>query len=279
MTYTVEGTTYSLSYRELKAHYENAIDMPDSGFISCIGPLIHLACIICYLKEIPADSQCDGGMHVDNGGWIYSQKIDDSSSPHSSGNYSMINGFTEITIEQFREITNPAKSNTMTPITKTEFIEWVRRNVSYGILYEAIINKAKQLPEDGEITGEKGEPELLPFEWPVPDGMEVVTRDGRDVTQLVKFECSTIFPFWGVLDNEVDSWQIDGGTEYDEESTNDLFLRPAPPEMVTLWMLLYPNGNGSFFKTEKQADEFSNILQCGTQKFSATVPKPSGKGI
>ena len=55
MTYTVEGTTYSLSYRELKAHYENAIDMPDNGFISCIGPLIHLACIICYLKEIPAE--------------------------------------------------------------------------------------------------------------------------------------------------------------------------------------------------------------------------------
>ena len=55
MTYTVEGTTYSLSYRELKERYDVIVMIPDEWFIARIAEVIHLACIICYLKEIPAE--------------------------------------------------------------------------------------------------------------------------------------------------------------------------------------------------------------------------------
>lgn len=51
--YLSEGTKFSLSYQELREHYLNFCDMSDDEFLEKIPDALHLACIICFLKEIP----------------------------------------------------------------------------------------------------------------------------------------------------------------------------------------------------------------------------------
>jgi hypothetical protein len=41
-------------------------------------------------------------------------------------------------------------------------------------------------------------------------GAPVITRDGREVTQLTKFECHDIMSVAGVLDGIVNLWSTDG---------------------------------------------------------------------
>lgn len=51
--YLSEGTKFSLSYQQLKEHYVLFCNMDDTEFIKNIPDALHLACIICLLKEIP----------------------------------------------------------------------------------------------------------------------------------------------------------------------------------------------------------------------------------
>lgn len=51
--YLSDGTKFSLSYQELKDNYQIFCDMDDETFIAEIVDALHLACIICFLKEIP----------------------------------------------------------------------------------------------------------------------------------------------------------------------------------------------------------------------------------
>lgn len=53
MEYISEGQTFNLSYQELKDHYLNFCEMNDSDFLKNLPDAIHLACVICFLKEIP----------------------------------------------------------------------------------------------------------------------------------------------------------------------------------------------------------------------------------
>jgi len=53
--YKVGDKTYSLSYQELKEHYYRFICMSDTEFLKNVAEAAHLACIICFLKEIPTD--------------------------------------------------------------------------------------------------------------------------------------------------------------------------------------------------------------------------------
>ena len=57
MEYIVDGRKFSLSYTQLRTLYLDALSMTDEAFISDLPNLLHLACAIAYLKEIPA-SQC-----------------------------------------------------------------------------------------------------------------------------------------------------------------------------------------------------------------------------
>lgn len=54
MEYLIQGTKYLLSYQELKGHYISHIAMSDEEFMSNLPSALHLACIICFLKEIPS---------------------------------------------------------------------------------------------------------------------------------------------------------------------------------------------------------------------------------
>lgn len=51
--YLSDGSQYSLSYQELKEHYQVMCEMSDVDFLKNIPDAIHLACIICFLKETP----------------------------------------------------------------------------------------------------------------------------------------------------------------------------------------------------------------------------------
>lgn len=51
--YLSDNKKFSLSYQELKEHYNRFCEMSDVEFLENINDAIHLACIICFLKEVP----------------------------------------------------------------------------------------------------------------------------------------------------------------------------------------------------------------------------------
>lgn len=51
--YLSEGEKFSLSYQKLKDHYLDFCDMSDSDFLKNLPDALHLACVICFLKETP----------------------------------------------------------------------------------------------------------------------------------------------------------------------------------------------------------------------------------
>lgn len=53
MEYLVDGVKYSYSYQELKEQYMVACSYTNEQFIGKLPEMLHLACFICYVKEIP----------------------------------------------------------------------------------------------------------------------------------------------------------------------------------------------------------------------------------
>jgi len=45
---------YALSYQELKEHYTLFCEMSDDEFNTKLPEIIHFACIVCFLKEVPS---------------------------------------------------------------------------------------------------------------------------------------------------------------------------------------------------------------------------------
>lgn len=97
-----------------------------------------------------------------------------------------------------------------------------------------------------EIVRKMDTPDLLPFQWPVPDGMEVVTRDGIKVEQLRRFEAENEdFPILGVLGGVIEGWTIDGLYAPDASNNSgsfDLFLRPIERKV---WVVEWPKNKFS----------------------------------
>ena len=63
MEYIVNGKKYSLSYQELREWYYKIKEMEDVEFMQNLPKILHLACIICFLKEIPTHAcLCDEGI-------------------------------------------------------------------------------------------------------------------------------------------------------------------------------------------------------------------------
>lgn len=93
-------------------------------------------------------------------------------------------------------------------------------------------DQINSLPDD--------QPDLLPFQWPIPDGMEVVTRDGRKVVKI---------DFWEMLDmpvlfavdeySEVFEALPDGKVCLSRQSDLDLFLRRKEKKV---WVVEWPEG-------------------------------------
>lgn len=51
--YLVENIKYEFSYQDIREQYQSFCRMDDKQFIENINEAIHLACFICYIKEIP----------------------------------------------------------------------------------------------------------------------------------------------------------------------------------------------------------------------------------
>lgn len=54
ITYVVDGLQYMLSYQDLKAKHEELCALTDASFLERLPEALHLACMICYLKETPS---------------------------------------------------------------------------------------------------------------------------------------------------------------------------------------------------------------------------------
>lgn len=54
MEYIIDDKRFVLSYQELKEEYLRFCKMSDNEFLGNLPAAAHLACIICYVKEIPA---------------------------------------------------------------------------------------------------------------------------------------------------------------------------------------------------------------------------------
>lgn len=53
MEYLVDGKKFVLSYSELREGYLNMCALSDDEFKAKAVEALHLACVICFLKEIP----------------------------------------------------------------------------------------------------------------------------------------------------------------------------------------------------------------------------------
>lgn len=72
-------------------------------------------------------------------------------------------------------------------------------------------------------------------------GARVVTRDGREVTQLIKFNIlNSYLSIYGVIDGILKVWTIEGFSyPYDGESKLDIFMAPS---IKTVFVARYSDG-------------------------------------
>ena len=92
------------------------------------------------------------------------------------------------------------------------------------------------------------------------NGAKVVTREGREVTQLTKFEIDGKFPLHGVVGSRLYSWMIDGYfNENNDCSSIDLFL---VVETQRQWVNLYKDVKGNFCLGQwcDSLDEAKNLI-------------------
>ena len=86
---------------------------------------------------------------------------------------------------------------------------------------------------------------------------KALTRDGREVTQLVKFDIDDSYSLHGVVDDCVSSW-TDSGDTWDNETKSDLDLQNIP-EKLSGFINVYPNKDCCFYKTLGEAKIASPI--------------------
>ena len=79
-----------------------------------------------------------------------------------------------------------------------------------------------------ELAGMKTETRLIPFDLEKAlAGETVVTRDGREVSQVTLFDCSSKYPLVAVVDGEVYGFAKTGGHYISgHPSSLDLFMKP-----------------------------------------------------
>ena len=69
-------------------------------------------------------------------------------------------------------------------------------------------------------------------------GARVITRDGREVTQLSKFDTYLNLCLYGVVDDEVECWTIDGQYYPRGTSNMDLYI---VAKVQSIWVNVYKN--------------------------------------
>jgi hypothetical protein len=87
-------------------------------------------------------------------------------------------------------------------------------------------------------------------------GAKVVTRDGREVLELTKFENLGELPLVGVVDGDLETWSIKGKYSRDIASNMDLFI---VGEVQSIWVNLYTTRDGGIqlghcYKIKEEAE-------------------------
>lgn len=159
-------------------------------------------------------------------------------------------------LEKIKEVTSTVTYNTLIG-QNTVLNKYID---SEGI--DELTNWINSLPDD--------QPDLLPFEWPVPEGMEVVTRDGRKVEQLVMMDGITD-PLLGVIDGVLHRWNKSGSMG-NIHVGNDLFLRRKDRKV---WVVEWPDGYMEYYPTMDHADHriWSRNLPESTDRKHGGEPK------
>jgi hypothetical protein len=72
-------------------------------------------------------------------------------------------------------------------------------------------------------------------------GAKVVTRNGKEVTQLTKFDVDSNYPLTGIIDNKRETFQLNGMFGDNKESNWDLFMAT---EKQSIFVKVYENQFG-----------------------------------
>jgi hypothetical protein len=93
------------------------------------------------------------------------------------------------------------------------------------------------------------------------NGAKVVTRNGREVLQLTKFECINLYSLVGVVDGAIKRWTEQGkfDTEHVGESHLDLFLAVEPQR---IWANVFKNKYGNLYVGIDTYDSKEMALRC-----------------
>lgn len=87
------------------------------------------------------------------------------------------------------------------------------------------------------------------------EGKPVITRDGREVTQLHEFKTSEKYSLFGVIDNRVYAFANSGIFDYDaSHSDYDLFMAPIKTKYY-VHVVKYNGLVMSFTSTNNQLDK------------------------
>jgi hypothetical protein len=72
-------------------------------------------------------------------------------------------------------------------------------------------------------------------------GAKVVTRDGKEVTQLTKFDVYGNYPLTGIINKQRETFKLDGRFGDNKESNCDLFMAE---EKKSIFLKIYENKFG-----------------------------------
>jgi hypothetical protein len=75
-------------------------------------------------------------------------------------------------------------------------------------------------------------------------GARVITRDGREVTQLTKFETYDKFCLYGLVDEQVYCWSIKGEYSDNSSCSMDLYI---VGKLTRGWLNIYRNKYGQLY--------------------------------
>jgi hypothetical protein len=104
------------------------------------------------------------------------------------------------------------------------------------------------------------------------NGAKVVTRDGKEVKELTKFEGLKDYPLVGVLDNNLATWTTQGTLSLHlGECRADLFLAVEPQR---IWVNAYHH-NGKLWLGGRQYDSLTeaklNAVNSTTMQYIKTI--------
>jgi hypothetical protein len=100
------------------------------------------------------------------------------------------------------------------------------------------------------------------------NGAKVVTRDGREVTQLTKFKSIEEHCLYGVVDEEIHSW-LKNGTFYEHtKNKNDLFLVVEPK---SIWVNVYRFADGICVIGESYKSKDEAMMNKDSSEYIKTI--------